>query len=139
MLLHCDFVVATEEARFHMPFTKLGLTPEGVSSYLLPLLVGRQRASAWILLARPFDGKEAHAAGLVNQLVPQIGLDECAESYAAEVATVPREVARLTKRLIVDGQRQAIADTMKREMEEFGRRVVAPETIEIFARFMSRK
>jgi Enoyl-CoA hydratase/carnithine racemase len=59
LLLHCDLVHAGEDARFSMPFVKLGLVPEFASSYLLPLLAGYHRAAEMLLLAEPFD---AHAA-----------------------------------------------------------------------------
>lgn len=61
MLLHCDFVVADETARFSMPFVDLGLVPEAASSLLLPRLAGRRRAARYLLLGESFGVDEAVA------------------------------------------------------------------------------
>ena len=53
LLLHCDVVVAAATARFRLPFAQLGLVPEAGSTLLLPLTVGRARAS-WLLMAGDF-------------------------------------------------------------------------------------
>jgi len=58
LLLHADYVVATARARFQLPFVNLGLTPEGGSTVLLPALVGRARASEWLLFGEPFDAAQ---------------------------------------------------------------------------------
>jgi enoyl-CoA hydratase/carnithine racemase len=49
-LLHCDRMYATDRSTFALPFASLGLTPEGASTVLLPLLMGRQRAAELRLL-----------------------------------------------------------------------------------------
>jgi enoyl-CoA hydratase/carnithine racemase len=139
MLLHCDLVIATERARFTMPFTKLGLVPEAASSLLLPALVGRQRASEWLLLGRPFDGKEAHAAGLVTRLCAPEELDAAAEQLAVELAALPREATILTKRLIRHGMKDAVREALAREGELFIERLSSPETMQAMMAFMTKK
>ena len=62
LLLHCDLVFAASDARFQLPFTKLGLVPEFASSYLLPLSAGWQRAAELLLLGEPFDAATAREA-----------------------------------------------------------------------------
>ena len=51
LLLHCDLVYAGEDARFQLPFTRLGLVPEFASTYMLPFIAGYQRAAELLLLA----------------------------------------------------------------------------------------
>ena len=59
LCLHCDLVYASPAARLRMPFVELGLVPEAASSYLLPLRVGRLKATELLLLSRPLDAGEA--------------------------------------------------------------------------------
>jgi len=139
MLLHCDLVLATERARFSMPFTKLGIVPEAASTLLIPALFGRQRATEWMLLARPFDGKEAHAAGLVSRLVAPEELNAAAAAAAAELAALPKEAVKLTKRLIRHGMKDAVNEAMNREALHFVERLAAPETMQAMMSFLSKK
>jgi len=139
MLLHCDFVLATDRARFQMPFTKLGLVPEAASSLLFPQLVGRQRAAKWLLLGHPFDGKEACEAGLVLKVIAPEGLDSAAEALAAEIAALPREAVQLSKGLLRRGQEAAVKDAMAQEGALFVERLRSPETMEALMSFMTKR
>ncbi len=58
MLLHCEIVIAGDNARFAMPFAQLGLVPEFASSYLLPHAAGYRRAAELLLLGEPFDAPQ---------------------------------------------------------------------------------
>ena len=59
MLLHCDFVYVSDEARLATPFVSLGLVPEYASSLLMPALMGHRRAAEKLLLGEPFTGETA--------------------------------------------------------------------------------
>ncbi|MEZ4365030.1 MAG: enoyl-CoA hydratase-related protein [Kofleriaceae bacterium] len=139
MLLHCDLVVATDRARFSMPFTKLGLVPEAASSFLLPALVGRQRASAWLLLGQPFDAAEALAAGLVGRVVAPDQLAAVTDGLLAELAALPPQAMRQTKQLIGDGTRAATQAAFDRELGIFVERLRSPETFAAITAFMTKR
>ena len=68
LLLHCDLIYAGQSARFHMPFTALGLCPEGASSHLLAQYVGPRRANEWLLLSQAFSAEQAMEDGLLTEL-----------------------------------------------------------------------
>src|SRR6185369_3520198 len=70
MLLHCDFVYVSDEARLAMPFVSLGLVPEFASSLLLPQLLGQQRAAEKLLLGDPFTPEQAVDWGLAHAVLP---------------------------------------------------------------------
>ena len=59
MLLHCDHVVAADNARFSTPFVGLGLVPEAASSLLAPQLMGQARAFSLLVMGRPLDADAA--------------------------------------------------------------------------------
>src|SRR5438477_8317338 len=70
MVTHCDFVFASESAKFQMPFVNLALVPEFGSSCTVPARIGYLRASELMLLGSRFDAKRATELGLVTRVVP---------------------------------------------------------------------
>jgi enoyl-CoA hydratase/carnithine racemase len=127
MLLHCDAVVAGTSARFRLPFAQLGLVPEAGSSLLLPLTVGRARASALLLSGEALAAEQALAFGLVNLVKEDESAEIAAEGIASRIASLPPEAVRETKRLI----RAPWADAVKKQMDEeavaFAQRLASPE------------
>ena len=93
--LAADVRFAAADARFAFPFTRLGVCPEGASTYLLPRLVGPGVAADWLLSGRLVDAQEALAAGLVSRLLPRGEILDAAQAWAAEIAqhTSPAAVA----------------------------------------------
>jgi enoyl-CoA hydratase/carnithine racemase len=139
MLLHCDFVLASDRARFTMPFTKLGLVPEAGSSFLVPALFGRQRASSWLLLGRPFDAQEALAAGLVLRVLPPEELAAAGDALVAEISALPQEALCMSKRLIRRGYEAAVKDAMTEEAVCFVERLRSPETMAALMAFNTKR
>lgn len=70
MLLHCDYVVSSNNTLFKMPFVSLGCAPEWGSSLLLPQLIGQRKAAELLLLGKSFDAAYALAIGIINQVCP---------------------------------------------------------------------
>jgi enoyl-CoA hydratase/carnithine racemase len=66
MLLHCDLVYVTPDARLTTPFVNLALVPEAASSWLLPARIGHARAYAMFALGEAIDGGTAVAWGIAN-------------------------------------------------------------------------
>ncbi|XXF77818.1 enoyl-CoA hydratase [Myxococcaceae bacterium GXIMD 01537] len=139
MLLHCDYVLASERARFSMPFVNLGLCPEGASSLLLPRIAGMALASELLMFGEPFDAATALRAGIVNRVVPPAQLAETAAERARALASKPREALALTKRLLRDPVRAEVKATLSREGAEFLKRLSSPEAHEAFSSFLTRR
>jgi enoyl-CoA hydratase/carnithine racemase len=138
LLLHCDLVVATERARFQMPFIKLGLVPEGGSSLLLPATAGLQRASEWLMLGDAFDAHAAREAGMVNRVVGADALEVESFALCERLAAQPAEALRLTKALLRAPQRAAVARVIDAEAEVFMERLRSPEAMAAFSAFLNR-
>ena len=137
LLLHCDLVYAAASARFRVPFVDLGLVPEAGSSVLLPRLAGRSRAAAMFLLGETLDAHEAAEIGLVTEIVDDAALDEHAAATARALAAKPRDAVRATKRL-ANYDRDAIVAAIRRESEEFGKRLRSDEARAAMAAFFAK-
>jgi enoyl-CoA hydratase/carnithine racemase len=139
MLLHCDLVYAGENARFHLPFVNLGLCPEAASSYLLPRLMGYQRAAELLLLAEPFSAALAHEYGFVNQVLADDAVLDRAGQVAGALAKKPPAAIRASKKLMRDAYRDAVEQAMRAEAEVFVGALRSPEAAEAFQAFFQKR
>jgi enoyl-CoA hydratase/carnithine racemase len=138
MLLHCDAVAAGSGTRFRMPFVPLGLVPEGGSSLLLPLLIGRMRAN-WLLMSGEFFGAdEALAMGLITKVVPDEQADDAALAMAKSLAGLPPAALRETKRLIRAPYAAQVAAQMDDETAAFCKRLASDEFRAAAMKLLSR-
>jgi enoyl-CoA hydratase/carnithine racemase len=139
MLLHCDLVYAADNAKFSMPFAKLGLCPEFASSMLLPQTVGYQRAAEKLFLGEPFSAQEAFEMGLIAKVLPPDELLPFANSQAAKLAVLPASSLRTTKQLMKAAQTDAVLARMAEENKFFGAMLLAPEAKEAFTAFFEKR
>jgi 2-(1,2-epoxy-1,2-dihydrophenyl)acetyl-CoA isomerase len=89
LALAADLRLASTASVFGQVFTRIGLVPDGGSSFTLPRLVGLGKAMELLLLAERFSGAEALATGLVNRAVPDAELDAFAMDWATRLASGP--------------------------------------------------
>ncbi len=138
MLFHCDFVYATPDSRFSLPFVNLGLSPEGGTSYILPHLIGYQKAAEVILLGEKFDSQFAERIGLVNAIVPADELLNKALETAARLAEKSPESLRSAKMLLKQGMRDAVTTAMSRELDLFNERLASPDVAAAIDQFFKK-
>ncbi len=139
MLLHCDLVFASTRAKLSMPFCKLGLTPEGASSLLLPALVGPQRAAELLYYGDPIGAERAGVLGLVNQVVTPERLLEVALERCAELCRRPPAALRAAKKLLRGHHQAEIEATLLGEAKVFIERLSSPEAREAISAFMEKR
>lgn len=89
-----DISIADETANFQITFAGLGLYPGMAMSYLLPKLVGAQRAALLMVAGAPFSGREAAELGLVAKSVPGGTVHQEALKIARQIAANVPEVVR---------------------------------------------
>lgn len=121
LALACDLVVATEDAGFIEVFVRRGILPDGGGAYLLPRVVGMQRAKEMVLLGERLSASEAFTLGMVNRLVAPADLETAVGELAARLAEGPTIALGLAKRLLnrsLDGDRAAafFEESMAQEM-----------------------
>lgn len=104
----CDLVLAAESARFIEVFVRRGLVPDAGGAYLLPRLIGPQRAKELMFFGDALTAPDAERLGLVNRVVPDGELDKTAREWATRLAAGPTRALALTKQLVnasLDGDR----------------------------------
>lgn len=116
LLLHCDQVLITRNAKLRMPFVNLGLCPEFGASLLLPRLLGQTRAARLLLWGDGLDGAQALDWGLANELFDDG--EQClaaAQQLAKRLVSVPRESLIQTRRLLRQPLLKELEATIERE------------------------
>jgi len=119
LLLHCDLVVSTAKTRFRLPFTNLGVSPEGASSVLLPKAIGVKMANELLLTGRFFSGEEALRWSLVNQLTDAGNTLKIAEDYAETILKQPFNALLATKAIIKQNNADDIEALVTTELSIF--------------------
>lgn len=138
MLLHCDLVYASTEAKLSLPFVNLALVPEAASSLLLPKMLGHQRASELLLLGDNFGPEKAKEFGIVNDVVAPEKLEETALEAAAKLAAKAPEALRLSKALLKNDSEEVLKQ-MRAELEIFSSRLTSDEAREAMTAFMEKR
>jgi len=139
MLLHCDFVYVSDEARLAMPFVSLGLVPEFASSLIVPQLMGNARAAEKILLGDPFTGADAVDVGIANAVLPANEVVNHARRVAERFNALPPGAVRDTKKLMRRARSQAALETIGVEGKVFAERLQSPEAKEAFSAFFQKR
>ncbi|MET9515525.1 enoyl-CoA hydratase-related protein [Streptomyces sp. NPDC002994] len=96
----CDLVLAAESAKFIEVFVRRGLVPDGGGAYLLPRLIGPQRAKELMFFGDSVPAAEAERLGLVNRVVPDAELTDTARAWAERLASGPTRSITLAKQLV---------------------------------------
>ncbi|CAD5372109.1 Enoyl-CoA hydratase [Rubrivivax sp. A210] len=139
MLLHCDFVYVSDEARLAMPFVSLGLVPEFASSLLVPQLMGHRRAAEKLLLGDPFTPEQAVDCGIANAVLPAGEVVNHARRVAERFNGLPPGAVRESKQLLRAPQRELMLTIIATEGAIFARRLRSPEATEAFQAFFQKR
>jgi enoyl-CoA hydratase/carnithine racemase len=139
LLLHCDFVYVSDEARLAMPFVSLGLVPEFASSHLIPQLMGQRKAAEKLLLGEPFTGAEAVECGIANAVLPAGEVAPHARRVAERFNALPPGAVRASKKLMRGTVASLLFKTIDGENEVFAERLTSPEAKEAFSAFFQKR
>jgi 2-(1,2-epoxy-1,2-dihydrophenyl)acetyl-CoA isomerase len=92
-----DIIVAGESAYFLQAFRRIGLVPDGGSTYLLPRMIGRARAMEMALLGEKISAAKAMEWGLINRVTSDADLMTTATTIATELANGPKALGMIRK------------------------------------------
>lgn len=115
LALACDLVVAARGASFNFAFTRIGLGPDGGTSWMLQHAIGRARALRVLLLAETIDAETAEAWGLVARCVADSELAAHADALATRLAGGPTVAYAAAKRAIAAAPSSAYAEQLELE------------------------
>ena len=115
--LACDLVVAGEGASFGLPEVRRGLLAGAGGLLRLPVKAGLPKATEWALTGDRVSAQEAHAAGVVNRLVPAGQALEAALELARQIAANGPLAVQGTKRILSEGQGWPAEEAFARQWE----------------------
>ena len=113
----CDLRIAADSASFVPAFINIGLVPDSGGSYFVTRILGAARAFEWLTSGRKLTAAEAHAWGLVSEVVDAGALAARVAEAAAQLAALPTRGIGMTKRLIDRALNATLEQQLEREAE----------------------
>ncbi len=113
----CDLRIAADSASFIPAFINIGLIPDSGGSYFVTRLLGPARAFEWLASGKKLTAAEAHAWGLVSEVVETDALAGRAAELAAQLADLPTRGIGMTKRLLDNAVDASLEEQLEREAQ----------------------
>jgi 2-(1,2-epoxy-1,2-dihydrophenyl)acetyl-CoA isomerase len=113
----CDLRIAADSAAFIPAFINIGLVPDSGGTYFVSRLLGPARAFEWLASGSKLTAAEAHAWGLVSEVVEQGALSARAAEFAARFAAMPTRGVGMTKRLLDHALNATLDEQLEREAQ----------------------
>ena len=134
----CDVRIAAESAVFGMPEVKLGI-PSVIEAALLPMLIGWGRTRQILLFGENFSAQEAHAWGLVNELVSGDNLDNAVGRWLDALLSCSPRAVRLQKQLIRSWEDMPLRAAIEAGIESFTTAIRSGESSSAMRVFLDRQ
>ena len=113
----CDLRIAADSATFVPAFINIGLIPDSGGSYFVTRILGPARAFEWLATGKRLTAAEAHAWGLVSEIVEADALPSRAAELAAQLADLPTRGVGMTKRLLDHAVTATLDEQLEREAQ----------------------
>jgi len=139
VLLHCDVGEVGESVRLRYPFANLGLVTEFAASYMMPIVLGPQRAAELLFTAEWIDADKTVEMGIARAVFPDDEVLPRAQDKAREIAQWPLSALREIKRCLKLPQEAGIKAALAAEREGMSKLAGSPENIEAFTAFMEKR
>jgi len=134
-----DIVYAIEKATFHTPFSQLGQSPEGCSSYTFPKMMGTAKASEMLLFNKKLTAVQACEQGLVTEVFPDSSFQTEVWTRLKAYAKLPRNSLALSKQLIRGVEKDRLHAVNDAEVERLVERWLSDECMEAVMSFFTSK
>ncbi len=117
LALMADLTIAARSARFLQAFVNIGLMPDAGGTWILPRLLGSQRAAGFALLGQPISAEQALQWGLIWELVDDDALEAHAQVVARKLANGPTQALARIKRSLQAGAHNDLSTQLQLERE----------------------
>jgi 2-(1,2-epoxy-1,2-dihydrophenyl)acetyl-CoA isomerase len=134
-----DIVLAAESASFTMAYTKVGLSPDGSSTYFLPRLIGITRTKELMLTNRALSAQEALQWGLVTEVLPDDQLAARADELATQMAATASGSNGAVKALMLSTFASGLEEQMELESRVIADRAESADGREGVDAFMAKR
>ena len=135
----CDMVIAADNAVFTIAYARIGISPDGGSSWTLPRIVGYRRAFELMALSDRFDAATAQQFGLVNRVVSLSDLDEETTSLADRLVAAPAVAIGNTKQLLARSPGRNLEQQLAAEGDSFVECAAHPDCEEGLTAFLAKR
>lgn len=115
--LACDIVLAHEQASFIQAFSKIGLIPDSGGTYLLPRLIGSQKALALMMTGDKVSAAEAERMNMIYKAVPAADYDQVTNAFISNLASMPTKALALTKQAVQLSWFQSMDEQLETELK----------------------
>jgi 2-(1,2-epoxy-1,2-dihydrophenyl)acetyl-CoA isomerase len=115
LVLACDMIVAAEDSKFALSFTKVGLVSDGGGSYFLPRLIGPHLAKQFFFSGEPIPAERLYQLGVINYLFPMEILQEETTKLALNLAQGPGKAFGMQKKLIDHSLTATLEEILEQE------------------------
>lgn len=139
LALACDFIVASENAKFGLPEVTLGLIPGFAGTQRLARRIGISRAIEWISTAAKYTAQESLACGLINHMVKSDELAGVVENIADKISKNAPQAVRVAKQVVRQGMNSSFDTGSSLECANFGIRFATDEMHEGIAAFVEKR
>ncbi len=119
LAMHCDMIIASENARFGQPEINIGIIPGAGGTQRLARTFGKFRTMEMVLTGKPFTAQEMEAHGLVNRVVPQGEHLNEALKLAKAVAAQPPIAVQLAKDAVLAAFETTLEEGLAHERKNF--------------------
>lgn len=139
LALACDMIVAGASANFMMTYVKVGLTPDGGSSWFLTQALPRQLASEILLEGKPVLAPRLYDLGLVNRVVTDGTALDTALNWADELAALSPNAVERIKSLVHDAPGNSLAQHFEAEKHSFVESLHHRDALEGISAFLEKR
>ncbi|XP_065676484.1 enoyl-CoA delta isomerase 2-like [Hydra vulgaris] len=134
-----DLVYAVENATFQTPFTTLGQSPEGCSSYTFPKIMGYAKANEMLLAGKKLTAREAFDRGLISEVIPHAEFHKTVQEKIKHLASLPNKSILYSKALNRNREKETLLKVNDEECVRLEERWLSDECMNAVMQFLSKK